>query len=275
MGMAAVNLPALAILKLENGQDKKNICMVGKGIVYDTGGLSIKSKTGMPGMKGDCGGAAGLLFAFKNMVENGFNENLYCLLCLAENAVGPISYRPDDIITMYSGKTVEVNNTDAEGRMVLADGVHYASKDLNADVVVDMCTLTGAQGVTTGHVHAAVLTNNAEMEKQAYEAGKRCANHTYPILYAPDILMKEFDSPVADMKNSVAGRTNAQASCAGHFIQQHLKDGVEFEGTWLHVDMAYPSDENPYVKGRGTGFGVALMTSIFSEHLTKNKQAYS
>ena len=112
------------------------------------------------------------------------------------------------------------------------------------------------------------------MEAKAYAAGKQSSNHTYPILYAPDILMKEFDSPVADMKNSVAGRTNAQASCAGHFIQQHLKNGVDFEGTWFHVDMAYPSDENPYVKGRGTGYGVALMSSIFSEYLDKNRVFY-
>ena len=99
----------------------------------------------MPGMKRDCGGAAGVLGAFYVAVENGFKDRLHCVLCLAENSVGPLATRPDDVHTMYSGKTVEINNTDAEGRLVLADGVAYAAKDLNCDVVLDMATLTGAQ----------------------------------------------------------------------------------------------------------------------------------
>ena len=99
----------------------------------------------MPGMKRDCGGAAGVLGAFYVAVKNGFKDNLHCVLCLAENSVGPLATRPDDVHTMYSGKTVEINNTDAEGRLVLADGVAYAAKDLNCDVVLDMATLTGAQ----------------------------------------------------------------------------------------------------------------------------------
>ena len=99
----------------------------------------------MPGMKRDCGGAAGVLGAFYVAVKNGFKDRLHCVLCLAENSVGPLATRPDDVHTMYSGKTVEINNTDAEGRLVLADGVAYAAKDLNCDVVLDMATLTGAQ----------------------------------------------------------------------------------------------------------------------------------
>ena len=96
-------------------------------------------------MKRDCGGAAGVLGAFYVAVKNGFKDNLHCVLCLAENSVGPLATRPDDVHTMYSGKTVEINNTDAEGRLVLADGVAYAAKDLSCDIVLDMATLTGAQ----------------------------------------------------------------------------------------------------------------------------------
>ena len=105
----------------------------------------LQTKTGMPGMKRDCGGAAGILGAFYVAVKNGFKDTLHCVLCLAENAVGPLATRPDDIHIMYSGKTVEINNTDAEGRLVLADGVSYAARDLSADIVLDMATLTGAQ----------------------------------------------------------------------------------------------------------------------------------
>merc|ERR1711881_139997 len=114
VGQAAVEPPALCIISYIANKDPqtKNICLVGKGIVYDTGGLSIKTKTGMPGMKHVCGGAAGLLFAFKNIIQQAPNQNFHVLLCLAENSVGPHSTRPDDIITAYSGLTVEINNTD-------------------------------------------------------------------------------------------------------------------------------------------------------------------
>merc|ERR1711884_17878 len=99
----------------------------------------------MPGMKHDCGGAAGLLYGRKNMVQQEPTVNVHVLLCLAENSVSTNATRPDDIITMYSGNTVEINNTDAEGRLVLGDGVSYATRDLQADIVLNMCTLTGAQ----------------------------------------------------------------------------------------------------------------------------------
>ena len=99
----------------------------------------------MPGMKRDCGGAAAILGAFRLAVLAGFKQNLHAVFCLAENSVGPLATRPDDIHTLYSGRTVEINNTDAEGRLVLADGVVYAHKDLKADIILDMATLTGGQ----------------------------------------------------------------------------------------------------------------------------------
>ena len=133
VGKAAEEPPAMIILNFspENDDDsQKHICWVGKGIIYDTGGLSLKSKTGMPGMKMDMGGAAAVWTGFKTSVEQGCSYPLSAILCLAENAIGSRSVRPDDIITMYSGKTVEINNTDAEGRLVLADGVAWAEKNL-------------------------------------------------------------------------------------------------------------------------------------------------
>lgn len=116
----------------------QTIAWVGKGIVYDTGGLSIKGKTAMPGMKRDLGGAAGILGAFYAAVKAGFSQNLHAVFCLAENAVGPKATRPDDVYTLYSGKTVEINNTDAEGRLVLSDGVVYADRDLKAEIILGM-----------------------------------------------------------------------------------------------------------------------------------------
>lgn len=145
VGKAAEVPPALVVLSYEPNGATETVAWVGKGIVYDTGGLSIKGKTGMPGMKRDCGGAAAIVGAFYAVVKTGFNQKLHAIFCLAENLVGSKATRPDDIHTLYSGRTVEINNTDAEGRLVLSDGVVYAQKDLKANIILDMATLTAAQ----------------------------------------------------------------------------------------------------------------------------------
>lgn len=261
VGKAAIHKPALAVLSHTPKGATQTIAWCGKGIVYDTGGLSIKGKTTMPGMKRDCGGAAAILGAFQAAVKRGFKENLHAVFCLAENAVGPIATRPDDIHTLYSGRTVEINNTDAEGRLVLGDGVAYASKDLKADVVLDMATLTGAQGITTGKHHGAVLSNDENWEKATVRAGYNSGDMTFPVVYCPELHFSEFTSAVADMKNSVADRSNAQSSCAGLFIGSHLVDGFQFKGSWIHVDMAYPV----HAGERATGYGVALLLSLFGQ----------
>lgn len=257
VGKAAEHPPAMVILSHTPEGATQTIAWVGKGIVYDTGGLSIKGKTTMPGMKRDCGGAAAVLGAFKAAVKQGFKDNLHALFCLAENSVGPNATRPDDIHLLYSGKTVEINNTDAEGRLVLADGVSYALKDLNADIILDMATLTGAQGIATGKYHAAVLTNSEEWEMACVKAGRKCGDLVHPLVYCPELHFNEFSSAVADMKNSVADRENAQSSCAGLFIASHI--GFDWPGVWVHVDIASPV----HAGERATGFGVALLLSLF------------
>jgi probable aminopeptidase NPEPL1 len=192
VGRAAENPPVLAILSFKPKKPQRTVAWVGKGIVYDTGGLSIKSKTMMPGMKADCGGAAAILGAFSVAVKSGFQDTLHGIFCLAENSVGPLATRPDDIHTLYSGKTVEINNTDAEGRLVLADGVVYASRDLKADVIVDMATLTGAQGIATGQYHASHLTNSEEWEIKTAVAGRSSGDLSFPAVYCPEFQFPEF-----------------------------------------------------------------------------------
>src|SRR5690606_14507924 len=166
VGKTAEEKPALVILRYEPKGATQHVAWVGKGIVYDTGGLSIKTRGNMAGMKCDMGGAAAVMGAFVAAMEQKPNVAITALLCLAENAVGPSAYRPDDIITLYSGKTVEINNTDAEGRLVLGDGVAYASKHLSPDVIVDLATLTGAQLIATGKRHASIVCNDPELEAQ-------------------------------------------------------------------------------------------------------------
>lgn len=262
VGKASSHLPALAILTYEPPTAaQKTICLCGKGIVYDTGGLSIKGSTNMPGMKGDMGGSAAVLGAFAAICRLGAPHRVHALLCLAENSVSAVATRPDDILTMYSGKTVEVNNTDAEGRLVLADGVAYATQHLQPDVVLDIATLTGAQLICTGLRHAGLVCNDAATEASVVAAGHASGDLVFPMLYCPELLMKEFESVVADMKNSVKHRGNAQSSCAGHFIESHLKEG--WQGKWIHVDIAGPSGMGE----RGTGFGVALLATLVRKFL--------
>ncbi|XP_060526069.1 probable aminopeptidase NPEPL1 [Cylas formicarius] len=260
VGKAAKVPPALAVLSYTPEGATNTIAWVGKGIVYDTGGLSIKGKTAMPGMKRDCGGAAAILGAFYAAVKSNFSENLHAVFCLAENGVGPNATRPDDIHTLYSGSTVEINNTDAEGRLVLADGVAYANQDLKANIILDMATLTGAQGIATGKYHAAVLTNNGQWEDLLMEAGLTSGDLVFPIPFCPELHFCEFSSAIADMKNSVADRYNAQSSCAGLFIASHL--GFDYSGTWIHVDIAYPVHSGE----RATGYGVALLVTLFGAY---------
>ena len=256
VGRAAMRPPALVVLSHTPAQATRAVCWVGKGIVYDTGGLSLKDKTGMPGMKRDMGGAAAVLAAFVAAVRSGFEHTLHAVLCLAENAIGPDATRNDDILTLFSGKTVEVNNTDAEGRLVLADGLAWSIKHLRPDVLVDVATLTGAQLMSTGKRHAAIITNDEALEDACAEAGCSSGDLVHALPFAPEFFRSEFKSDIADMKNSVKDRMNAQSSCAAQFIYDHLGD---FKGPWLHVDMAGPVEFD----GRGSGYGVALLLALF------------
>lgn len=257
VGKAAEHPPALVVLDLDGPADAPRVTWVGKGIVYDTGGLSIKSKTGMPGMKTDMAGAAAVLAAFEAAARMRAPIRLTAVLCIAENAVGPGSMRPDDVITLYSGKTVEVNNTDAEGRLVLADGTAWAARHRNPDLLIDVATLTGAQSMATGKRTAALYCNDDELEARAVRAGRSSGDLVHPLPYVPEFFKREFSSQVADMRNSVKDRSNAQSSCAGQFIGNHI-EAARYTGPWMHVDLAGPAVH----AGRGTGFGVGLLLTL-------------
>lgn len=269
VGKAGIDPPALVVLSttLSDDPNAEVVTMVGKGIIYDTGGLSLKISGGMCGMKADCGGAAGLLAGFEAALTCGLNKGekrvgkLSLILCLAENSISSKSFRNDDILTFLSGRTCEINNTDAEGRLVLADGVAHATFKAKRmpDLVLDMATLTGAQLISTGKKHAAIVTNDEETEARAIAAGKRSGDLVHPLLYAPEFLNDEFKSEVADSKNSVKDRSNAQSSCAAQFIGNNLSDEFyENGGKWLHVDMAGPSVDGE----RGTGYGVGFVLAL-------------
>jgi probable aminopeptidase NPEPL1 len=251
VGRTARSAPRLLVAQCGPARGP-HVALVGKGVTYDTGGLHLKARGAMETMKSDMGGAAATLGAFLALAAHRPSVRLSLLLCLAENAIGPASYKPDDVLTLHSGKTVEINNTDAEGRLLLADGVSYAARVLGAGIVLDAATLTGAQGVATGDLHAAVVSNDEAIEQALLHAGRATGDLCWPLPFAPEFYRSEFTSPIADMRNSVKNRSNAQSSCAAEFIHWHL-DGTKVR--WGHVDLAFPA----FRGDRGTGFGVALL----------------
>jgi probable aminopeptidase NPEPL1 len=151
---------------------------------------------------------------------------------------------------------VEINNTDAEGRLLLADGVSWAARELGAEVIIDAATLTGAQLIATGLVHAAIISNDESTEQVFVDAGRRSGDLVHPLPFAPELYKQEFASKLADMRNSVGNRNNAQSACAAQFVWWHLFDAPAARSLrWCHIDLAGPA----FPRDRGTGFGVALI----------------
>lgn len=253
VGRAASIGPRLVIVHYNGATSKKRVSLVGKGVVYDTGGLSLKPRDAMTTMKTDMAGAAAVFGAMRLIGMNKVDCNVDFLFCLAENAIGPEAVRPDDVIKLYSGLSVEVNNTDAEGRLVLADGVAYASRHLSPDAVVDIATLTGAQLIATGKLFAGLLCREESSERTFIDAGKNTGDCVFPLIYAPEILLDEFKTEIADMLNTNKDRFNASSSCAGHFIERHLDKA--YTGSYAHIDMAGPARGGE----RATAFGVLLL----------------
>lgn len=252
VGRCAKSAPRMVIATANPTAKGGHVALVGKGITYDTGGLHLKPRGGMETMKADMGGGAAVLGAFLALAKHHKKHKLTLLLCLAENAIGPDAYKPDDVLTMHSGKTVEINNTDAEGRLLLADGCSYAARTLGCDTILDAATLTGAQGVAVGQQFAAVVSNDEAVEAALCDAGRATGDLCWPLPFAPEFFRSEFASPIADMRNSVKNRSNAQVSCAAEFVHWHLQGT---EARWGHVDLAAPA----FRGNRGTGFGVALL----------------
>uniref|UniRef100_A0A8C7QFG7 Aminopeptidase like 1 n=1 Tax=Oncorhynchus mykiss TaxID=8022 RepID=A0A8C7QFG7_ONCMY len=228
VGKAVVNPPALAVLSHKPDGATQTIAWVGKGIVYDTGGLHQHAWD-----ERDCGEAAAILGAFKATVNQGFKDNLHAVFCLAENAVGPTATRPDDIHTLYSGKSMEINNTDAEGRLVLSDGVVYASKDLSADIILDMAT--GFIKLLIVECCPTPLQWLCEVAGFLVGTGTLC--HT-----------------LIESIPNITPRAPVPASIGSHL-------GFDWPGVWVHVDIASPF----HAGERTTDFGVALLMALFGQ----------
>lgn len=248
--------------KPANAENKKPVVLVGKGVCFDSGGLSIKPSDGMDEMKMDMAGAAVVLATLRAAANLKLPINIIGVIPAIENIPGSRSYRPGDIIRTYSGKTIEVLNTDAEGRIILADALSYAVKNFDPVMMIDLATLTGACVVALGHHYAAILGNDDKMAADLIEAGKKTNEKIWP-LPLDDDFKKQIESEVADVKN-IGGRAGGTITAA-----MFLK---EFVGNtpWSHIDIAGPAilnERRPYAPRGGSGFGVRLLLEFLEKHL--------
>jgi len=230
--------------------------IVGKGIVFDSGGLDLKRPAEMRGMKADMAGAAVALEAFTAAVELGLPGPLHAVLCLAENAIGPDALRPDDILELRSGLTVEVVDTDSEGRLALADGCSWLLGQRPLTGLVTLGTLTDAAPVATGRGHAAIVASDEALERRAVTAGRALGEPVHPLPFLPERARRALASEVADLANAPA-TPDAGVTVAAGFIGAHLGN---YAGPWLHVDLEGTARALP--GGRATGFGVGLLLGL-------------
>ncbi|HTU04646.1 MAG TPA: leucyl aminopeptidase, partial [Trebonia sp.] len=259
VGQGSSRPPRLVRLEYTHPEAAKTVAFVGKGITFDSGGLSLKPPKSMETMKCDMSGAAATLAATAAIAELGLPVNVIGYLCLAENMPGGAAQRPSDIITIYGGKTVEVLNTDAEGRLVMADALARSGAD-DPDLVVDIATLTGAATVALGRRTAGVM-GSSEAVAGEVAAVMREAGEPAWAMPLPDELRKGLDSMVADLAN-VSGDRNGGMLVAGLFLREFVPDGV----AWAHLDIAGPAfnETSPfgYTPKGGTGAAVRALVQI-------------
>ncbi|MHB1627082.1 MAG: leucyl aminopeptidase family protein [Bacilli bacterium] len=255
VGGGSCHPPCMLIGRYRAAGDAPFLALVGKGITFDSGGLSIKPAQGMGNMKADMGGAAAVAAALRTVAELGIAANVMAELPLAENLLDGEAFRPGDVITMLDKTTVEIVSTDVEGRLVLGDALALA-RERGAARIVDVATLTGANTVVLGGVKASVVSHHREFAEAVKEAGERVGEGLW-LLPDDDDFMDMNRSGVADLKNSV-GRP-AGTITAGLFVSHFAKDTPH-----AHIDIAgLAYVEKPGASGVGaTGFGVAALVSL-------------
>lgn len=267
VGKGSFNKPRFIVLEYKPSKKRagklKKIALVGKGITFDSGGISIKPSSGMGEMKGDMSGAAVVAGTILAISRNQDNVHLFGIIPAAENMLSGESFRPGDILKTASGKTIEVDDTDAEGRVVLADALDYASK-LKVDEIIDLATLTGAVVVALGEIAAGLFTHDDRLADNLYKSGMKTYDRVWRLPLWDDY--NELNkSEVADVKN-YGGRWAGAISAA-----KFLENFVDKKISWAHLDIAGPALKNPsisYGKKFMTGFGVRLLVDYIS---TKNK----
>jgi len=250
------------------GEDLPHITFVGKGITFDSGGLSLKTASGMETMKTDMSGAAVVLSALDAAAALGVPMRITAIAPLTENMPGGSATKPGDVLTTRNGKTIEVLNTDAEGRLVLSDGLTLAAETA-PDAIVDLATLTGAAVVALGKDIASLFGTDSELLEDVRQAGEKAGEPGWP-MPLPDDYRSHIDSEVADMRN--IGRPGQAGSIAAAILLREFVGSVP----WVHIDMAGPAraeEATRYLSKGGTGFGVRTLVNLVTSEDVQRRLA--
>lgn len=256
VGVGSDAPPRLVKLSYTSSKAKKHLAFIGKGITYDSGGISLKPAGHNETMKCDMAGAAAVFAAVVSAARLGLEVNVTGWLALAENMPSGSATRPGDVLRMYSGKTVEVLNTDAEGRLVLADAIAKASED-GPDAIVDVATLTGAMMMALGSRTFGIMANDDAFRAAIHDASEEAGEPSWP-MPLPEHLKKGMDSPTADIANM--GERMGGGLVAGLFLQEFVGEGI----TWAHLDIAGPAfnEGGPFGYTPKGGTGTAVRTLV-------------
>ncbi|MCF6214830.1 MAG: leucyl aminopeptidase [Emcibacter sp.] len=249
----------LVIMRWDGSEnvDEPPVAFVGKGVTFDTGGISLKAGSGMEDMKFDMGGSAAVVGAMKALAGRNAPVNVVGVVGLVENMPSSTAQRPGDVVTSMSGQTIEIINTDAEGRLVLADALWYTQDRFKPKVVLDLATLTGAIMVALGQEYAGIFSNNDELSEKLIEAGRQVDEPVWrmPLGNAYD---KQINSKIADMKNM--GGKYAGSIAAAQFLQRFVNDVP-----WVHIDIAgtaWKTETSDMADRGATGYGVRLLDQL-------------
>ncbi len=257
--------PKLIIVTYRGGKKSDPfVALVGKGLTFDTGGLNLKPTGGMEDMRYDMCGAAAVTGTLHNTLKLNLEVNAYFVLGVAENAIGSNSYKPGDVFTSYCGKTVEIGNTDAEGRLVLADANCYVAKTYKPSAIINIATLTGAVVIALGYEHTGLMSTDDKLANALLKAAQTSDDRAWRLPMYPE-LKEHVKSPIADIKNIGLKRVAGTLS-AGEFLRQFAQ---HYDETlpWAHLDIAgtaKPDMEVGYLPASGAGAGVRLLTEYLN-----------
>ncbi|MEI9886645.1 MAG: leucyl aminopeptidase [Rhizomicrobium sp.] len=265
VGQGSERESQLVVMQWNGGRKKKEapIAFVGKGVCFDSGGLSLKTGAGMMGMKGDMGGAAAVVGTLQALATRKARVNAVGVIGLVENMPDGKAQRPDDVVKSMSGQTIEILNTDAEGRLVLADALTYAQRTFKPKFVIDLATLTGAVIMALGPDTAGLFSNNDKLADRIADAGKAIGEPVWRLPMGPNY-DKLIRSKIADMKN--IGGPNAGAITAAQFLARFVED----KRPWAHLDIAgvawQDGEQKALAPTWGTGWGVRILNELVAAH---------
>jgi|AntRauTorckE5430_2_1112549.scaffolds.fasta_scaffold00046_28 leucyl aminopeptidase len=244
------------------GNDEQPLAIVGKGVCFDTGGISIKPSANMHEMKYDMGGAGCVTGLMYTLAKRKAKANVLGIVGLVENMPDGNAQNPGDVVTSMSGQTIEVLNTDAEGRLVLADALTYVQQDFKPKAIIDLATLTGAMVVALGRHYAGIFSNHDEMSAKLYQSGLATNERVWRLPIGSEY-NKDIDSDIADMQN--IGKGGAGSITAAQFIGRFIENSTP----WIHIDIAgvtWAKSPNPYTPKGATGYGVRLLNHLIQNH---------